>query len=382
MGQLIECLIGKVSAIRGHETDGTPFQNWDLDSIKDILESLGYNRNGYEYLYNGMTGRKLKTMIFIGPTYYQRLKHMVSDKMHCLTLDHEVLTNNGWKTFTNITKDDLVASLDINNNKLVYDKPIDYFYYPNFNGDIYKVRTENVNLQVTMNHKMVVYDEDNNIKLVQASDLAENYSRYKRNADFDQPNYDINPEELELDLDNMTRLPEWVWLLSQEQCRQVLDYITGDEYMYASSSEMADDFMRLALHAGYSANKKLYNDKWELELMKKDNTVVYGYEYLEWKKDEYYNSPSMKEYDKSYNEFDFDKIINNEEELITNYTGPVFCLQMPLETFYVRRFGIPVWTGNSRPRGPRTVLTRSPPEGARKHVHAFRARVECNLKKS
>lgn len=362
-GQLIECLIGKVSAIRGHETDGTPFQNWDLDSIKDILESLGYNRNGYEYLYNGMTGRKLKSMIFIGPTYYQRLKHMVSDKMHCLTLDHEVLTNNGWKTFTNITKDDLIASLDINNNKLSYDKPIDYFYYPNFTGDIYKVRTENVNLQVTMNHKMVVYDEDNNIKLVQASDLADKYSRYKRNADFDQPNYNINPEELELDLDNMTRLPEWVWLLSQEQCRQVLDYITGDEYMYASSSEMADDFMRLALHAGYSANKKLYNDKWELELMKKDNTVVYGYEYLEWKKDEYYNSPSMKEYDKSYNEFDFDKIINNEEELITNYTGPVFCLQMPLETFYVRRFGIPVWTGNSRPRGPRTVLTRSPPEG-------------------
>lgn len=82
VGQLIECLVGKVSAIRGHETDGTPFQNWDFDSVKDILESLGYERNGYEYLYNGMTGKKIKSMIFIGPTYYQRLKHMVNDKMH------------------------------------------------------------------------------------------------------------------------------------------------------------------------------------------------------------------------------------------------------------------------------------------------------------
>ena len=77
IGQLIECLVGKVSAIRGHETDGTPFNYPDIEAIKDALEKLGYERNGYEYLYNGMTGKKLKSMIFIGPTYYQRLKHMV-----------------------------------------------------------------------------------------------------------------------------------------------------------------------------------------------------------------------------------------------------------------------------------------------------------------
>lgn len=82
VGQLIECLVAKVSALRGHVTDGSPFQSIDLEKVKDVLESLGYNRNGYEYLYNGMTGRKLKSMIFIGPTYYQRLKHMVSDKIH------------------------------------------------------------------------------------------------------------------------------------------------------------------------------------------------------------------------------------------------------------------------------------------------------------
>ncbi len=82
IGQLIECLLGKVSSIRGHETDGTPFGNIDEEKVKDVLESLGYERNGYEYLYNGMTGKRMKVMIFIGPTYYQRLKHMVSDKIH------------------------------------------------------------------------------------------------------------------------------------------------------------------------------------------------------------------------------------------------------------------------------------------------------------
>ena len=82
IGQLIECLVGKVSAIRGREADGTPFGHPDIESIKNELESLGFNRDGREYLYNGMTGKKMRVMIFMGPTYYQRLKHMVSDKIH------------------------------------------------------------------------------------------------------------------------------------------------------------------------------------------------------------------------------------------------------------------------------------------------------------
>lgn len=82
VGQFVECLVGKMSALRGHETDGTPFNKLDIEEVKDVLESLGYDRDGNEYLYNGMTGRKMKSMIFMGPTYYQRLKHMVSDKYH------------------------------------------------------------------------------------------------------------------------------------------------------------------------------------------------------------------------------------------------------------------------------------------------------------
>ena len=49
-----------------------------------VLEKLlGFDENGLEDVYNGMTGRKLLHQIFMGPTYYQRLKHMVADKIHC-----------------------------------------------------------------------------------------------------------------------------------------------------------------------------------------------------------------------------------------------------------------------------------------------------------
>ena len=82
IGQLLECLVGKVSALQGMDADGTTFEEYDLESVKDKLEKLGYNRNGYEYLYNGMTGEKMKVAIYIGPTYYQRLKHLVEDKIH------------------------------------------------------------------------------------------------------------------------------------------------------------------------------------------------------------------------------------------------------------------------------------------------------------
>lgn len=82
IAQLIECLMGKVGAILGMEVDGTSFNDIDIEKVKDMLESLGYERNATEYMYNGMTGQKLRIPIFIGPTYYQRLKHLVMDKMH------------------------------------------------------------------------------------------------------------------------------------------------------------------------------------------------------------------------------------------------------------------------------------------------------------
>lgn len=92
--QLIECVIGKESCISGNYGDATPFTQNSVnvaDKIeKEMIENLktkgfeeyGFGTNGWETMYNGMTGERLKSRIFIGPTYYQRLKHMVDDKIH------------------------------------------------------------------------------------------------------------------------------------------------------------------------------------------------------------------------------------------------------------------------------------------------------------
>lgn len=82
VGQFIECLTEKVAAVHGHEIDGTAFGNVDMDALGKRLEEEGFRADCTEELYNGMTGKKMKVKIFMGPTYYYRLKHLVSDKIH------------------------------------------------------------------------------------------------------------------------------------------------------------------------------------------------------------------------------------------------------------------------------------------------------------
>ena len=82
IGQLLECTLSKIGAIEGGRYDGTPFEDLNIEQICDKFKKYGFNRKGTEVLYNGQTGERIKTEIFIGPTFYQRLKHMVKDKVH------------------------------------------------------------------------------------------------------------------------------------------------------------------------------------------------------------------------------------------------------------------------------------------------------------
>uniref|UniRef100_A0A0D2ZXJ9 DNA-directed RNA polymerase n=1 Tax=Brassica oleracea var. oleracea TaxID=109376 RepID=A0A0D2ZXJ9_BRAOL len=74
IGQLIECIMGKVAAQMGKEGDATPFTDVTVDNISKALHKCGYQMRGFERMYNGHTGRPLPAMIFIGPTYYQRFE--------------------------------------------------------------------------------------------------------------------------------------------------------------------------------------------------------------------------------------------------------------------------------------------------------------------
>ena len=82
IGQLKETLLGKVLLELGLFGDGTSFGDLDINSIATELLNCGYEAHGNELLYDGTTGEQLDCSIFIGPVFYQRLKHMVNDKTH------------------------------------------------------------------------------------------------------------------------------------------------------------------------------------------------------------------------------------------------------------------------------------------------------------
>jgi intein/homing endonuclease len=462
VGQLIEAITGKLCAIKGRMGDGTAFVDVDIGTVQKELEENGYNGDGTEWLYNGMTGKKMKTKIFICPTFYERLKHMVLDKIHCLTMDHEVLTKDGFKFFNQLSMDDKIATLK--DNKIVYEKPIKLLYYPDFEGKLYNISNQQIDLRVTEDHRMWVsrsYGREHKWlahDFMKACDIVGKQVRYKKDAINDNPKYQfilpsvymgdvqrytdekivdmeawlpffgiwiaegwtnhdpkksnhqiticqckervrniifdaitklgynynitgrsgetyqngskirINNKQLYSYLEKLSvgapnkYLPDWVWELDIEQSRLLLNsLIIGDGTYrgnsvsyYTSSKRLADDVMRLALHAGWSGNIWLHS--------KKGHETQYGGRKITAKHDMYRIGINKNKNNPTVNHGHHEKQ-NIQKEFIEHFKEPVFCLEVPSEVFYVRRNGKGVWTGNSRAKGPRATLTRQPPEG-------------------
>ena len=82
IGQLKETLLGKVLIQLGLYGDGTSFGTLSVQDIVNELSKVGFESYGNELMYNGLSGEQMEASVFIGPVFYQRLKHMVADKQH------------------------------------------------------------------------------------------------------------------------------------------------------------------------------------------------------------------------------------------------------------------------------------------------------------
>jgi DNA-directed RNA polymerase subunit B' len=82
MGHVIEMLCGKAACMTGEIVDGTPFSENKEKAAREILKMFGFKESGHEIMYDGKTGKKFEVEIFIGVCYYQRLHHLVANKLH------------------------------------------------------------------------------------------------------------------------------------------------------------------------------------------------------------------------------------------------------------------------------------------------------------
>lgn len=367
----------------------------------------------------------------------------IGDKFSCYDTETQVLTNKGWIYFKDLTKKHKVATL-VDDHKLVYEYPEAIQEY-DYKGKMYKIKSNQIDLLVTPNHKMYVRNRNKEKKyeLKKAEDLMGKTVMYKKNVEefikdkdgqeyFELPIYEdeeVNVvEELDMDAwliifgvwmaegcflrdyavsfathkprvkealktcfekvgfdykmhkdkknDTIRNswivpnkhlvefmspynvgavekfLPEWVWSLSQSQCRTLIHGMclgdghtmdNGTRRYDTSSTQLADDFQRLCLHAGWSCNKMLkykaghYSEFKDPERFEKEGGITSTVDAWRLTIITSQNEPKVNK----------DKKNNQHDEWI-DYIGKVNCCTVSSGVIYVRRNGVTQWSGNSR----------------------------------
>ena len=408
VGQLMECIMGKACVHLGRVGDGTPFNEVRTSELCELLEACGMERHGNEVMYNSRTGEQIRTTVFMGPTYYQRLKHMVDDKIHCLTPDHEVLTRDrGWVPIAEVTLEDRVASLDPRNQRLLYEKPLEVLHYPFFEGKIYSVSNDAVDLKVTLNHRMYV-STGRSFELVAAESILGSRVHYKKDATWTKPEYQfwlpgLPGSKKPLSSPRAVEMEPWLvvfglWMAKSDvhaneiavpstRVEEVLAVALeglGISCSWAGKTCVLQDPQVCAYLASLAPGRCCLPE-WAFELSELQAQTLLCAMQQGGTKDGFDAGASTKLADQvmqlclhagwtcalngsratvSKCRADGRAAADHRDEVVEDYEGSVHCLRTRTEIFLVRRNGKAVWTGNSRAaNGPVVLLTRQPAEG-------------------
>jgi DNA-directed RNA polymerase subunit B len=82
VGMMMESICGKAASFRGKRFDGSAFVGEKMDEVKEVMDEHNFKYSGKEIMYDGRTGKAFPVEVFIGVVYYQKLHHMVADKIH------------------------------------------------------------------------------------------------------------------------------------------------------------------------------------------------------------------------------------------------------------------------------------------------------------
>jgi DNA-directed RNA polymerase beta subunit len=410
IGHILECLIGKASVILGGYADATPFNEIHVEDIQRILLANNYEDCGNDVLYSGITGQQMEVKIFMGPTYYQRLKHMAIDKLHCLTALAEVLTNIGWINISDITCNHYIATLS-RSGVVEYQRPTQCYAFMH-RGEMYNITSANVELDTTLNHRMYVsVNSGKSFGLVSVTDiLARRYYAHYYHGLINTVDY-IPPAKLCATLPQLLLVYCLLRLYNCEviqeskvdDCSSSITTTAIKVHLYSFINRAAELITALlAIHAVFSINVTNHGDalEWDdddddddehLKRQRKqrdtsirDETIIriMDSDICEWwcDSDNWLYKLSPRQYSefleiaRQYGIVNMDienvKVLNGmvvyegeRREKVYDYVGDVYCVTVPNEVFYVRQNKKGVWTGNSRSSGPVVQLTRQPAEG-------------------
>jgi len=286
IGQIVESLFGKVCLSYGAFGDCTAFQvkGANFSTYAPLLVNAGFHSSGNQVMYNGMSGDQLEADIYIGPTYYMRLKHMVKDKINYrargpnTSLTRQPVqgrANDGGLRIGEMERDGVLAH------------GMSYFLNESFlvRGDEYYIAVCN------KSGAIAIYNEAKNLFLSPYVDGPINFST---NHDGSQSLKNISRFGRSF---SILRIPYSFKLLIQEL-----------QVMNVQMRIITDDNVDKLMSLSYSNNiSKLLNEKEDL----KQNISTYD-SIIKTKLNEFRNQPTLPEYE-AFKESELEPLVNPNE---------------------------------------------------------------------